>query len=165
MFGEDPVVVLAEGRLRQLVLTANLGRLLRLEGCLAGNVPKGAKPIPGPCAELARLGAVKSLSGPATFLNEAVIQIDRQLRRLAAHRTPAQLRRILLAVATRYGITSLPSLGNPDFVGRRRLRPAAAARRRRRPGSPTSSPTATRRRSSCACARAFATPIATAPWG
>ncbi len=116
MFGEDPVVVLAEGRLRQLVLTANLGRLLRLEGCLAGNVPKGAKPIPGPCTELARLGAVKSLSGPATFLNEAVIAIDRQLRRLAAHRTPAQIRRILLAVATQYGITSLPSLGNPDFV-------------------------------------------------
>jgi uncharacterized protein len=116
VFGEDPVVVLAEGRLRRLVLTANLLQLLRLEGCLAGNVPKGAKPIPGPCTELARLGAVKSISGPATFLNEAVIAIDRQIRRLAADKTPAQLRSILVGIATQYGITSLPSLGNIDFI-------------------------------------------------
>jgi uncharacterized protein len=115
-FGDDPVVVLAEGRLSRLVLTANLFRLLRLEGCLAGNVPKGVKPIPGPCAELARLGAVRSISGPATFLNEAVIAIDDQIRRLAAHRTPAQLRRILVGVAAQYGITSLPSLANADFI-------------------------------------------------
>ncbi len=115
-FGDDPVVVLAEAPLHRLVLTANLLRLLRLEGCLAGNVPKGVKPIPGPCTELARMRAVRSLSGPATFLNEAVIAIDSQIRRLAAHRTPAQLRRILVGIASQYGITSLPSLTNPDFI-------------------------------------------------
>ena len=116
VFGEEPVVVLAEGDLPELVLTSNLARLLRLEGCLSGNVPAGAEPIPGPCAELAEMGAVQFLVGPATFLNEAVIQIDRQLRRLAATVPPAQLREFLLQVAARYGITSAPSIVNPDFL-------------------------------------------------
>jgi predicted RND superfamily exporter protein len=115
-FGEEPVVVLAEGDLQRLVLTSNLGRLLRLEGCLSGKVPKGVEPIPGPCAELAREDPVRSLAGPATFLNEAVIQIDRQLQRLAATVPPAQLRELLLQVAARYGITSAPSLSNPNFL-------------------------------------------------
>jgi predicted RND superfamily exporter protein len=116
VFGEEPVVVVAEGDLQELILTPNLGRLLRLEGCLSGRVPKGAKPIPGPCTELARLHPVQFLAGPATFLNEAVIQIDDQLERLAATVPPAQLREFLLQVASRYGITSAPSLGNPDFL-------------------------------------------------
>ena len=150
-FGEEPVVVLAEGDLQQLMLTSNLFRLLRLEGCLSGKVPKGAKPIPGPCAELAELDPVEFLAGPATFLNEAVIQIDGQLRRLAGTCRRDQLREFLLAVATRYGITSLPSIDNPEFVATVvfDLAPRRAARRRR--GSPTSSPTATRRRSSSGC--------------
>jgi hydrophobe/amphiphile efflux-3 (HAE3) family protein len=115
-FGEEPVVVLAEGDLQRLVLTSNLGRLLRLEGCLSGKVPEGAEPIPGPCAELAALDPVRSVVGPATFLNEAVIQIGRQLERLAATTPPAQLRELLLEVAAKYGITSPPSLSNPNFL-------------------------------------------------
>jgi hydrophobe/amphiphile efflux-3 (HAE3) family protein len=116
VFGEEPVVVLAQGDLQQLILTPNLGRLLRLEGCLSGKVPKGAKPIPGPCAELAEMDPVQFVTGPATFLNEAVIQIDRQLRRLASRVPPERLREFLLGVAARYGITSPPSIGNPDFL-------------------------------------------------
>jgi uncharacterized protein len=115
-FGEEPIVVLAEGDLQRLILTANLGRFLRLEGCLSGKVPEGAEPIPGPCAELAELDPVRSVVGPATFLNEAVIQIQRQLRRLAATVPPDRLRELLLEVAARYGITSAPSLSNPDFL-------------------------------------------------
>jgi uncharacterized protein len=115
-FGEEPVVVLAQGDLQQLILTSNLGRLLRLEGCLSANPPPQAKPIPGPCAELARMRPVESVVGPATFLNEAVIQVDRQLSRLAASTPPRQLRELLLSVAARYGITSVPSLSNPDFL-------------------------------------------------
>lgn len=115
-FGEEPIVVLAEGDLQRLILTANLGRFLRLEGCLSGNVPEGAEPIPGPCAELAELDPVRSVVGPATFLNEAVIQIDRQLGRLARSVPPAQLRELILQIAARYGITSTPSLANPDFL-------------------------------------------------
>jgi uncharacterized protein len=115
-FGEEPVVVLAKGELPQLVLTDNLFRLLRLEGCLSGKVPEGAEPIPGPCAELAELGAVEFLTGPATFLNESVVQIDNQLRRLAENVPADRFREYLLAVATRYGITSAPSIANEDFV-------------------------------------------------
>jgi len=116
VFGEEPVVVVAEGDLQELILTPNLGRLLRLEGCLSGKVPKGAKPIPGPCTELARLDPVQFLAGPGTFLNEAVIQIDEQLRRLAATVPPDQLREFLLRMAARYGITSAPSISNPEFL-------------------------------------------------
>jgi len=115
-FGEEPVVVLAKGDLQELILTSNVFRLLRLEGCLSGKVPKGAKPIPGPCAELAALDPVEFVSGPATFLNEAVVQIDSQLSRLSRHVPPQEMRQFLLDVATRYGITSVPSLDNADFV-------------------------------------------------
>jgi uncharacterized protein len=115
-FGEEPVVVLVEGDLQRLVLTSNLGRLLRLEGCLSANVPAGVRPIPGPCTELAKLEPVESVNGPATFLNEAVIQIDRQLRSLVATVPRDQLRQFLLEVAARYGITSAPSLSNPEFL-------------------------------------------------
>ena len=98
-FGEDPVVVLAKGDLRTLLLTKNLGQLLRLEGCLSGAAPKNAKPIPGPCTRIAELHPVEFLSGPATFLNQAVIGIDQQLgRRFAAAR--ARAKRLALAVAS-----------------------------------------------------------------
>jgi hydrophobe/amphiphile efflux-3 (HAE3) family protein len=115
-FGEEPVVVLAEGDLQRLILSDNIFRLLRLEGCLSGKVPKGAKALPGPCAELAALDPVEFLSGPATFLNEAVVQIDAQLRRLAKNVPAERLREYLLEVATRYGITSIPSIDNEEFV-------------------------------------------------
>ncbi len=116
VFGEEPVVVVAEGDLQELILTRNLEKLLRLEGCLSGRVPKGAKPIPGPCAEIAAMHPVQYLAGPGTFLNEAVIQIDEQLQRLATSVPPDQLREFLLQVAARYGITSAPAIGNPEFI-------------------------------------------------
>jgi uncharacterized protein len=115
-FGEEPVVVLVKGELQQLLLTQNIFRLLRLEGCLSGKVPKGAKVLPGPCAELAETGAVEFLTGPATFLNESVVQIENQLRRLAEHVPAERFREYLLAVATKYGITSVPSIDNEEFV-------------------------------------------------
>lgn len=115
-FGEEPVVVLVKGELPKLVLGDNLFRLLRLEGCLSGKVPKGAEAIPGPCAELAETEAVEFLTGPGTFLNESVVQIDNQLRRLAEHVPAERFREYLLAVATKYGITSIPSITNEDFV-------------------------------------------------
>ncbi|HET8955054.1 MAG TPA: MMPL family transporter [Solirubrobacterales bacterium] len=115
-FGEEPIVVLAKGELSELLLTDDLFRLLRLEGCLSGKVPKGASSIPGPCEELAETGAVEFLTGPATFLNESVVQIDNQLRRLAENVPADRFREYLLAVATKYGITSAPSITNEDFV-------------------------------------------------
>ncbi|HEX6456028.1 MAG TPA: MMPL family transporter [Solirubrobacterales bacterium] len=115
-FGEEPVVVLVKGELPRLILTRNVFKLLRLEGCLSSKVPKGAKAIPGPCAELADMHAVEFLSGPATFLNESVVQIEDQLRKLAEHVPAARFREYLVAVATKYGITSVPSIDNEEFV-------------------------------------------------
>ena len=46
-FGDDAVVVLIDERVANLVLTADLGRTIRLEGCLGGNVPRGARPSAG----------------------------------------------------------------------------------------------------------------------
>ena len=115
-FGEEPVVVLVKGELPELLLGDDLFRLLRLEGCLSGKVPKGAEAIPGPCTELAESGAVEFLTGPATFLNESVVQIDNQLRRLAENVPADRFREYLLAMATKYGITSIPSITNEEFV-------------------------------------------------
>jgi hydrophobe/amphiphile efflux-3 (HAE3) family protein len=115
-FGEEPVVVLAEGDLQRLILTGNLFRLLRLEGCLSGKVPEGGEPLPGPCAELAEMAPVEFVAGPGTFLNEAVVRIEAQLKELSARVPPERFREFLVAVAAKYGITSIPSLTNPDFL-------------------------------------------------
>jgi hydrophobe/amphiphile efflux-3 (HAE3) family protein len=115
-FGEEPVVVLVKESLPRLLLGKDLGKLLRLEGCLSGKVPKGAKPLPGACERIAAMEPVTFLAGPATFLNEAVVQIDAQLERLSKHLPPERFREYLLRVATEYGITSLPSIENEEFV-------------------------------------------------
>lgn len=115
-FGEEPVVVLVKGSLPKLLLGKDLYQLLRLEGCLSGKVPKGAKPLPGACAEIAAMEPVSFLAGPATFLNEAVVQIDEQLERLSEHLPAEKFNEYLLKVASKYGITSLPSIGNEEFI-------------------------------------------------
>jgi hydrophobe/amphiphile efflux-3 (HAE3) family protein len=115
-FGEEPVVVLVKESLPKLLLGKDLVRLLRLEGCLSGKVPKGAEPLPGACEGIAAMEPVTFLAGPATFLNEAVVQIDAQLERLSRSLAPAQFREYLLQVATKYGITSAPSIENEEFV-------------------------------------------------
>src|SRR4051794_24896283 len=83
-FGDEAVVVLVREDLPQLVLTSDLGRLLGLEGCISGNVPRQVTRPPGgpkgPCAELARMNPkpVQVVYGPGTFINEAVRQIQVQ---------------------------------------------------------------------------------------
>ena len=59
---------------------------------------------------------VSFLAGPATFLNEAVVQIDEQLERLSKNLPPEQFNEYLLEVATKYGITSRPSIENEEFI-------------------------------------------------
>ncbi len=94
-FGDDSIVVMAQEDLQQLLLTTDIGRLLRLEGCLGGNVPKDAKPYGGAnsaCARIAAAQSVKRVYGPATFLNEAATQITSALSgelRAAAGRVQA----------------------------------------------------------------------------
>ncbi|HEX4732024.1 MAG TPA: MMPL family transporter [Solirubrobacterales bacterium] len=115
-FGEEPVVVLVKESLPKLLLGKDLIRLTHLEGCLSGKVPKGAEALPGACEEIARVKPVSFLAGPATFLNEAVVQIDEQLERMSKQISPERFREFLLEVATKYGITSAPTITNEEFV-------------------------------------------------
>lgn len=89
-FGEDAIVVLVQGDVQSIVDSADLGRLIRLEGCLGGNVPAGRSPYgterqggrAGACWELARLKPVKAVYGPGTFLFEATEAARSQLNAL-----------------------------------------------------------------------------------
>ena len=51
-FGGDPIVVLVRGRLTGMLLTEDVARMLSLEGCISGNVPRDAKPAAPVCSEL-----------------------------------------------------------------------------------------------------------------
>src|SRR5215210_3297205 len=54
-FGDDPVVVLVKDPLQNLLLTDDLGHLLQLEGCLAGQVPPGQQAVNATCTKIAQL--------------------------------------------------------------------------------------------------------------
>ncbi|MEA2418648.1 MAG: uncharacterized protein QOE60_854, partial [Thermoleophilaceae bacterium] len=92
-FGDDAVVVLVRGDLSKTVLTDDLGRVLRLEGCLSGNVPDtkdGLGSLPAVCRQLAESKPAKVVFGPATFINTAVNGILDELgKRQAAAQSQA----------------------------------------------------------------------------
>src|SRR6266511_4343328 len=95
-FGGEPVEILVNGDLRQLLLTNNLGRLLALESCLSGKAPGGqvfqGQPAPPPCAAIARLDPSAVVFGPATFLNQFAIEANKLLSQ-QAQATIVQARR------------------------------------------------------------------------
>ena len=82
-FGDEPVEILVNGNLRQLLLTSNLGKLLALESCLSGKAPGGqvisSKPAPPSCAAISRLDPSAVVFGPATFLNQFAIEAQKLL--------------------------------------------------------------------------------------
>ncbi|HEX8102479.1 MAG TPA: hypothetical protein VF533_07705, partial [Solirubrobacteraceae bacterium] len=82
-FGDHSIVILIRGELPWIVQKPeNLGRVIGLEGCIAGNLPKGAQ-VPGgagsPCARFAATKPVKVVYGPGTFISTAVALIRQQL--------------------------------------------------------------------------------------
>lgn len=94
-FGGDPIVVLVRERVTELVLTGELSRLVGLEGCLSGRVPRGATPAGGPngpCGRLTRLRAAEIVYGPGTFINTSAQQIADQLQ-VAQRQAAEQVRR------------------------------------------------------------------------
>ncbi len=154
-FGEEPVDVVVQGNLQQLVLSSDIEQLAGLEGCLSGNVPPAGLAqdggAAGPCGQLARAHTVKVVLGPGTFINEAATQIDQQLtaQSTQAQAQAAQAERVVRAAAlarghsaaeaaqlgrqassitmtryaqevltegVRYGLSSLPSISDPNFV-------------------------------------------------
>ena len=83
-FGDDAILVLVKQPLKYTTLTADLERVLGLEGCISGNVPQGKIPrggTKGPCGRLAVNKPVKVVFGPGTFLNESVGQIADEFNR------------------------------------------------------------------------------------
>ncbi len=86
-FGDDAVYVVVRESTVRIALGEDLGRVFGLEGCLAGNTTKGTAPPGGkrgPCARLAATKPAKVVFGPGTFINEAVGQINEQLRSYAS---------------------------------------------------------------------------------
>jgi hydrophobe/amphiphile efflux-3 (HAE3) family protein len=102
-FGDEAVVVLVRGDLSRTLLTEDLGRVLRLEGCLSGNVPdtkKGLGNLPPVCRQIAQMKPAKVVFGPATFINTSVNTIGEEFtKRLRATqreaREAAQAARVL----------------------------------------------------------------------
>jgi predicted RND superfamily exporter protein len=108
-FGEEPIEVLVKGSLQQLLLSADIDKLVGLEGCLSGNVPRSALGaeggVNGPCAGLAKLKTVKVVLGPGTFVNEAAEQIDEQLttQTKQAEAQAAEAQRVVTRAALAHG--------------------------------------------------------------
>src|SRR4051812_49673454 len=75
---------MVHGDVQKTVLTSDLGRLIRLEGCLSGNVPdnkQGLGDLPPVCRQIADLHPAKVVYGPGTFINTAVNQIGAEFTR------------------------------------------------------------------------------------
>jgi uncharacterized protein len=172
-FGGEPVAVLVRGRsgtlkcepecrLPELLLTSDLARIAALEGCLSGNVPRGAKPLAPVCTELARKRPFEVVYGPGTFVNESVRQVSARfeaqrlqksreaarasraarqvararglskaeqgrLARRAGQLVYAQFARDALKLALSYGLTTVPSVNNPEFLLRLVFEPSLGA--------------------------------------
>jgi hydrophobe/amphiphile efflux-3 (HAE3) family protein len=105
-FGDEAVLVLVKGNLQRTVLTSDLGRVLKLEGCLSGNVPRGGLTrLPDVCTRIARLAPAKVVFGPGTFINTAAGQISDEFvrRRNAAAREADQLGKTARRASARRG--------------------------------------------------------------
>ena len=62
-FGDEAVLVLVKGELTRTVLTADLGRVLALEGCLSGNVPDNERGLGSLPAGVPRAGRAQAGEG------------------------------------------------------------------------------------------------------
>lgn len=130
-FGDDPVVVVAKGRLLETVSADNLRKLNILEQCLAGKTIGGRGEFFRTCKQIADLHPTQLTAGPGSFLTQAVDGItkvyQRQLDRLnnlpeGAHGLQVVVRQQLLdlaaQVASKYGLVGPPSLKDANFVNK-----------------------------------------------
>ena len=100
-FGSDPVVILIQEPLTDLVESKDLGTITELEACLDGQVvvanqsvgafvpaPAGTKPPYGgwrsPCGKLMKHKPARVVYGPGTFLNRAVTAVNSEIKSLEA---------------------------------------------------------------------------------
>jgi uncharacterized protein len=151
-FGDEPVVIDIQGDLQRTVLTDDLARLIRLEGCLSGNIPAQAlAAYPRVCSRIAAAHPAKVVYGPGTFINTAANEIQDgfqqqeqaaiagctqagqaaqqaaaakgesraqqdQAAQLPCQVAQSQFTQQMLQLAVQYGLTSVPSVNDPQFV-------------------------------------------------
>ena len=91
-FGDEPILVLVRTRkggcpggrtcrLTDLLLTPDLIRVLSLEGCVSGNIPRGAKAPAPVCSRFSESKPFQFVNGPGTFINESARQISARIRK------------------------------------------------------------------------------------
>ena len=123
-------MVLVRGELSNTLLTEDLGRVLRLEGCLSGNVPDtkaGLGSLPPVCREIAELKPAKVVFGPATFINTAVNGIVDEFGQAPGRRRSARpQRRAGGAQAVAAARRPARRAGAPRAGGRRRPCPRSS---------------------------------------
>lgn len=103
-FGGDAALIVIRGDMvKTLTNEADRLRVGGLEGCLAGLVAPETKK--GPCYEIKKLGAVKSVDGPVTYLNSAIAQIGDTIdqRRTQITQTAAEAKEAAEAQAKKDG--------------------------------------------------------------
>jgi hydrophobe/amphiphile efflux-3 (HAE3) family protein len=122
-FGDDAIVILAEGDLETLLLTRDIHRLLGLEACLAGRVDRSAVAPTDVCRRIADLGATRVVLGPATFIseaaarsNEAILSQVRSLEDASPEEQQRLLRQFLSTGLSPATVLAGLSIDNPQFV-------------------------------------------------
>jgi hypothetical protein len=112
-FGSDPITLTLRADVASTLSPDNLQPLLALEQRLAG------------------LRGVVAVTGPATFLSAAAIQVDRAIARditQSTGRGNVTQRISLASELVRFGYSGMPSLTNPSFVGQMVLGSGTAPR-------------------------------------
>ncbi len=122
-FGDDAIVVLAEGDLRKLMLTSDVQRLLALETCLAGRPDTSGQFAAPVCQDIAELGATRVVFGPATFINEAaarsneaIVQQIQSLRDASPAEQQRAIRQFLQTGLSPATVLQGLSIDNAEFV-------------------------------------------------
>jgi predicted RND superfamily exporter protein len=105
-FGAEPVTLVATGPAGAVLEPATLVELVGLEG------------------RIAKVGGVRSVYGPGTFLNQTIVQIERAVgrqlagfsQRAARGESSARDQRTVQELLVRFGFVGLPTLTNRTFI-------------------------------------------------
>ena len=129
-FGGEPVVILAKGDLAETLKPDNLKKLNTLEQCVAGGISRGRGELFKICERIAEIDPVVVATGPATFIGRAAAGLtavyNRQKKRLdslpegsaRAEQGQQELLALAVEVFSRYGLTSMPSLEDANFINK-----------------------------------------------
>lgn len=129
-FGGEPVVILAKGDLANTVRPENLAQLNKLEQCVAGGISRGRGELFKICERIAEIDPVVLATGPATFIGRAAAGLSalyNEQKKLVdslpegsarAQQGEQELLGLAVEVFSRYGLTSMPSLEDANFINK-----------------------------------------------